>query len=84
METLSEYAIIIKKPQQTIFLIPEDITLCVNTKETTKDKILSVVRIMGYILLALGGLTLLIIAIWGIIHWPWMIVFFFLGLLIGR
>jgi hypothetical protein len=83
-EYLSEFCFI-AKPNQTI-LIESDLSYCSSKTVplTICQKILNIFTIIGYVLLGIILLGIVGIAIWGIIQWPWMIVFLFAGLLVGR
>jgi fatty acid desaturase len=84
METLSEYMLAIHQPMQTLTMEDSiDTTPYIEEPLTTKEKIFKVIPVLGYILLGLFVLLLTIIAIWGVIQWPWMIVFFFFGLILS-
>ena len=81
MEEFNEF-VYIPRPSQFILVEPDYNSLShTSTKETTREKICLVLRVIGYVLLGFLVLAMIVVSIWGIIHWPWMIVFFFAGLL---
>jgi len=83
METLSEYGIVIARPSQSILLMPADFTLPRAKPPTIKDKIICILKIVGIVFLCLAGLILVGISVWGVIKYPPLIIFFFIGLLFG-
>jgi hypothetical protein len=85
METLSEYMLIMNCPTQTIQLMPSiDSSPYVERPLTLKEKILNVLCIVGYVFLGIIILGMIVISVWGIIQWPWMIVFLLMGLMVGK
>ena len=84
MEILSEYGIMIAKPNQQIVLAEPDISPIIIPPLTTKEKVFNVLRIIGIVFLCIIGVALAGVAILGVIWKPWLIIFFFAGLLVGR
>jgi hypothetical protein len=83
METLSEYMLIARYPHQAILVQPE-ITHYKSVPTTVKEKIMNILKIIGLVFMGIFFIALVTVAVWGLIQWPWMIIFLIAGLLVGR
>jgi hypothetical protein len=82
METLSEFTLI-TKPSQQFMIIQPDISPYKITPLTRREKVLHVLETIGLVALTLVGIALAAVAVWGMIKYPPLIIFLFLGFLFG-
>lgn len=83
METLSESMCFIHKPSQNIILAPDEFSSYRITPPTKREKIINILRIIGYVFLGILLLGLIALATWGVIQYPYLIIFLPLGFLFG-
>ena len=83
MEILNEYAFLMNHPQQGFVLMPSESVSYKSLPPTRKEKTLNTLKIVVYVILALIGICFAAFTVWGVIQYPYLIVFLPLGILFG-